>query len=51
MRLSEFVSLKDYPPIVADADNFLNQLLLIWPDRSADELAPSVLGSRKQQPS
>jgi hypothetical protein len=50
MRLKGFANPKDYAPTVADADDFLNQILLIWPDRLADEFAPFVLGSRKQPP-
>jgi hypothetical protein len=48
MHLSELATPKDQAPTVADADDFLNQLLPIWPERSANEFAPSVLGSRKQ---
>jgi hypothetical protein len=47
-HLSEFANPKDYAPTVANAEDFLRQLLVIWPDWAADELAPSVLGSRKQ---
>jgi hypothetical protein len=50
MRLNEFAAPKDYTTTATDADEFFIQLLLIWPDRPADELAPSVLSSRKQQP-
>jgi hypothetical protein len=50
MRLSEFASPKYYAPTVADAEGFLQQLVLTWPDQSASELAPSVLCSRKQPP-
>jgi hypothetical protein len=50
MRLNEFADPKEYTPIATDADDFLSQLLLIWSDRSADELAASVLGGRKQRP-
>jgi hypothetical protein len=51
MRLNEFADPKEYTPTVADADDFLSQILLNWPDRSADDLAPSLLAKRKQQPS
>jgi hypothetical protein len=50
MRLNEFADLKDYVPTAIDAEDFLNEILLIWPDRSADELAPSVLRNRRQPP-
>jgi hypothetical protein len=51
MRLNEFADPMEYTPTATDADDFLSQLLLIWSGRSVDELAPSVLGGRKQQPS
>jgi hypothetical protein len=50
MRLSEFASPKYYAPTAADAEDFLQQLLLIWPDRPANELAPSVMRNRQQPP-
>jgi hypothetical protein len=34
---------KDFAPFVADATNFLQQRLLIWPDPSPDYLVPPVL--------
>jgi hypothetical protein len=48
MRLSEFANPKDYTPTATDADDFLQQLLRIWPDRLADDPASSNLHSRKQ---
>jgi hypothetical protein len=42
MRLNEFADSKDYALTVADAEEFRNQPLLIWPDRAADLLAPST---------
>jgi hypothetical protein len=48
MRLSEFANPKDYAQTATDAEDFQQQPLPIWHDRSADELAPSVLGSRQQ---
>jgi hypothetical protein len=36
MRLNEFADPKEYGPPVTDAEDFMQQLLLIWPDRSAD---------------
>jgi hypothetical protein len=51
MRLNEFADPKEYIPTVTDADDFLQQLSLIWSDRSADFLTPSLLAKRKQQPS
>jgi hypothetical protein len=51
MHLKEFADPTDYVPTATDAEDFLNQILLIWPDRPADELAPSVLDSRKLRPS
>jgi hypothetical protein len=51
MRLNEFADPNEYTPNATDAEDFLQQLLSIWPDRSADLLAPSVLGSRRQWPS
>jgi hypothetical protein len=50
MHLNEFANPKDYAPTVGDSKEFRNQLLLIWPDRPADELAPSAQGSRKLPP-
>jgi hypothetical protein len=47
MRLSEFANPKDYAPTAADVEDCLNQTLPNWPDRSANTLAPSVLGSKK----
>jgi hypothetical protein len=51
MRLNEFADPKEYTPTTTDADGFLNQILIIWPDRPADERAPSALSTRKQPPS
>ena len=51
MRLNEFADPKEYTPTAADAEEFVQQLLFIWPDRSADELAPSTLSNRRRPPS
>jgi hypothetical protein len=50
MRLNEFTDPEEYTPPATDAEDFQQQLLFIWHDWSADELAPSVLGSGNQQP-
>ena len=51
MRLNEFADPKDYVPSAIDAaEDFLQQLLLICPDRPANELAPSVVARGKQEP-
>jgi hypothetical protein len=46
MRLTEFADPKDYTPPAADGDEFLKQLLRLWPGRSADDLAPSMPHNR-----
>jgi hypothetical protein len=50
MRLNEFADPKEYTPTATDAEDFLDQLLSIWSNCSADELARSVLDSRKLRP-
>jgi hypothetical protein len=50
MRLNEFANPKEYTPTATDAEDFLQQVLPIWPDRSADDLAPPVPSSRKLPP-
>jgi hypothetical protein len=47
MRLAEFADPNEYTPTATDAEDFLCQLPPIWSNCSADELAPSVMGSRK----
>jgi hypothetical protein len=50
MHLNEFADPKDYALTVADAEEFRDQLLLIWPDRAAVLLAPSTLHNGRQPP-
>jgi hypothetical protein len=50
MRLNEFADPNAYTSTVADADEFLNQLLRLWPGRSPDDLAPSVPHNREPPP-
>jgi hypothetical protein len=50
MRLDEFTDPNEYAPPAAEAEKFLNQLLRLWPDRSADDVAPSVPHNRKSPP-
>jgi hypothetical protein len=50
MRLNEFADPNEYTPTATDAEDFLQQLLSIWPDRSADGLTASVLVGRKLRP-
>jgi hypothetical protein len=50
MRLNEFADPKEYTPTATDAEDFLQQLLLIWPVRQADKAAPTVLSRRNQPP-
>ena len=51
MHLNEFADPKEYIPTAPDAEDFQQQLLPIWLDRSADELAPPTLSNRRQPPS
>lgn len=48
MRLTEFADPKLYNPPANDAADFVSQLRQWWPDRSADDLASPVRGSRNQ---
>jgi hypothetical protein len=50
MRLNEFADPKAYTLSADDAEDFLNQILPISSNCSADDLAPSVLRNRRQPP-
>jgi hypothetical protein len=47
MRFNEFADLNEYTPTTAEAEEFLNQLLRLWPAGSPDDVAPSVPRNRK----
>ena len=49
MRLDEFADPNEYTPTAAGAEEFLKQLLRLWPGRSADDLAPCVPASRNRR--
>jgi hypothetical protein len=36
MHLNEFADPKEYSPPATDAEDFMQELLLVWPDRSTD---------------
>jgi hypothetical protein len=50
MRLTEFADLKTYTLPATDASDFVRQLLCIWPDRSADDLASHIPRESNQPP-
>jgi hypothetical protein len=50
MRLNEFANPKEYTPTVTGVEDFVQQLLLICPDRSADEACTIRTGQRKTAP-
>jgi hypothetical protein len=50
MRLTEFADLKAYTVPANNVADFVKQLLRIWPDRSADDLASRNPRERNQPP-
>jgi hypothetical protein len=51
MRLNEFADPEEYTPPATDAEDFMQQLVHIWPDRRVTDIAPSTLSNRRQPPS